>query len=161
MSAITTIFCDIGGVLLTDGWGHAARRQAVAEFGLDEQEFGQRHEYVSRAIETDEMSLEQYLDRVIFYEPRQFSREQFKAFMFGQSQPHEEHIALIGQIAESGRYQMATLNNEILELNLYRISQFDLAQHFPIFLSSCFLRMRKPDEEIYKAALRITHRQPQ
>lgn len=161
MAAITTIFCDIGGVLLTDGWGHASRRLAAEKFQLDWEEFRHRHEYVGHAIETDQLSLEEYLDRVIFYRPRPFSREEFKTFMFAQSQPHEDVIAVIKQIADSRKYQMATLNNEILELNVYRITKFGLRQYFPIFLSSCFLRMRKPDEAIYRAALRITQRAPQ
>src|SRR5215472_17177659 len=140
MPSVTTIFCDIGGVLLTDGWGHASRQLAAEKFQLDWEEFRHRHEYVGHAIETDQLSLEEYLDRVIFYRPRPFSREEFKTFMFAQSQPHEETIAVIKKIADSGKYQMATLNNEILELNVYRITQFGLRQYFPIFLSSCFLR---------------------
>jgi putative hydrolase of the HAD superfamily len=161
MSEVRTIFCDLGGVLLTDGWGHESRRLAAEKFNLDWEDFRHRHEYVSHAIETDNLALEQYLDRVIFYQPRPFSREEFKTFMFAQSQPHEETISLIRQIAESGKFEMATLNNEILELNIYRITQFGLRRYFPIFFSSCFLRMRKPDEAIYRAALRITQRAPE
>ena len=161
MSEIKTIFCDLGGVLLTDGWGHNSRRLAAEKFGLNWEKFRHRHEYVSHAIETDRMTLEQYLDRVIFYQPQNFTREEFKAFMFAQSQPHEDTIAVIKQVADSGKYQMATLNNEILELNQYRIDQFSLRQYFPIFFSSCFLGLRKPDEAIYRAALRITQRAPE
>jgi putative hydrolase of the HAD superfamily len=161
MSEITTLFCDLGGVLLTDGWGQASRKLAAEQFGLDWEEFRHRHEYVGHALETDRITLEQYLERVIFCRPRSFSREEFKAFMFAQSQPHEETIAVIKPIADSGKYQMATLNNEILELNLYRITQFGLRRYFPIFFSSCFLGLRKPDEAIYRAALRITQRAPE
>jgi putative hydrolase of the HAD superfamily len=161
MTDITTIFCDLGGVLLTDGWGHASRKLAAEKFDLDWEDLRHRHEYVSHAIETAEVSLEQYLDRVIFCRPRSFTREEFKAFMFAQSQPHEDTIAVIKQIAGSRKYQMATLNNEILELNQYRIERFGLRQYFPIFFSSCFMRMRKPDEAIYRAALSITQRAPE
>ena len=38
-SSITTLFLDIGGVLLTDGWGHESRKLAAknirAESGRD------------------------------------------------------------------------------------------------------------------------------
>ena len=161
MPTITTILCDIGGVLLTDGWGYISRQLAAEHFQLDWEDFSTRHEYVSNAIETDRMTLEQYLDRTVFYRPRTFTREEFKAFMFAQSQPHEETIAMIRQLANSRRYQMATLNNEILELNIYRLANFGLRNYFSIFFSSCFLQLRKPDEAIYRAALRITQRAPE
>ena len=161
MSGITTIFCDIGGVLLTDGWGHVTRQLAAQHFQLDALDFSSRHEYVSDAVETGRMTLEQYLDRTIFYCPRSFTREEFKAFMFAQSQPHEQTIAVIKQLADSNKYQMAALNNEILELNIYRLAHFGLREHFPIFFSSCFLGLRKPDEAIYRAALNITQREPE
>src|SRR5438552_10337379 len=89
MSIITAIFFDIGGVLLTDGWGHNSRRAAAEKFGLDWDEYSDRHEKVAHAIETNRLSLEQYLDRAIFYRPREFSREEFRAFVFAQSQPKD------------------------------------------------------------------------
>ena len=161
MPTITTILCDIGGVLLTDGWGHKSRQLAAEHFELDWEDFSTRHEYVGYAIETDRMTLEQYLDRTIFYQPRTFTPEEFRAFMFAQSQPHEETIVVIRQLADSRRYQMATLNNEILELNIYRLANFGLRNYFSIFFSSCFLQLRKPDEAIYRAALRVTQRAPE
>lgn len=161
MPKLTTIFCDIGGVLLTDGWGQKSRQLAAEHFALDWEELSHRHEYVSHAIETDRLTLEQYLDRTVFYCPRSFTREEFRAFMFAQSQPHEDTIAVIKELADSKKYQMATLNNEILELNLYRLATFGLRNYFSVFFSSCFLSLRKPDEGIYRAALRITQRQPE
>jgi len=160
MSAITTIFFDIGGVLLTDGWGHNSRRAAADRFGLDWDEYSDRHEKVSHAIETNRITLEQYLDRAVFYRPRAFSREEFRAFIFAQSQPHLDSLDLVGELADSGKYFMATLNNEIMELNVYRIAEFGLRRYFPAFFSSCFMGLRKPDEAIYRAVLQITQRAP-
>src|SRR5437870_11452532 len=118
---ITTIFFDIGGVLLTDGWGHNSRRAAAEQFGLDWDEYNDRHEKLAHAIETNRLTLEQYLDRAIFYRPRSFIREEFRAFIFAQSEPKPESIEIVKQLADSGKYFLATINNEILELNLYRI----------------------------------------
>lgn len=160
MSAITTIFFDIGGVLLTDGWGHDSRRAAADRFGLDWDEYTDRHEKVAHAIETNRMTLEHYLDRAIFYRPRSFTREESRDFIFAQSQPKPDSIEIAKQLAASRKYFMATLNNEILELNLYRIEQFGLRHYFPVFFSSCFLGLRKPDEAIYRTALQVTQRQP-
>jgi putative hydrolase of the HAD superfamily len=160
MSAIGTIFFDIGGVLLTDGWGHDSRRAAAEQFGLDWDDFTDRHEKVAHLIETNRLPLERYLDRVIFDRPRSFSRDEFRAFVFAQSQPKPESLEIVRQLARLKRYFLATLNNEILELNLYRIQHFDLGEYFPVFFSSCFLGLRKPDEAIYRAVLNTTQRTP-
>jgi putative hydrolase of the HAD superfamily len=160
VSAINTIFFDIGGVLLTDGWGHASRRAASEKFGLDWDEYTERHDKVAHAIETDRLTLDEYLTRAVFHRPRPFSREEFREFMFAQSQPHPESMDIASRLAASGKYFMATINNEIYELNVYRIDKFRLREIFPIFLSSCFLGIRKPDKEIYQLALRVTQRQP-
>ena len=157
---ITTIFFDIGGVLLTDGWGHDSRRAAAEQFGLDWEEYSDRHEKVGHAIETNRMSLEQYLDRAIFYRPREFSREEFRAFIFAQSQPKPESIAIVAQLADSKNHFLATINNEVLELNLYRLEHFGLRRYFRVFFSSCFLGLRKPDEAIYRLALQVTQEAP-
>ena len=160
MSMIATIFFDIGGVLLTDGWGHNSRRAAAEKFGLDWDEYADRHEKVGHAIETNRLSLEQYLDRTIFYRPREFSREEFRAFIFAQSQPNPESIEIVAQLANSKKYFLATINNEILELNVYRLEHFDLRNHFSVFFSSCFLGLRKPDEAIYRLVLQVTQQAP-
>ena len=157
---ITTIFFDIGGVLLTDGWGHDSRRAAAEKFGLDWEEYSDRHEKVGHAIETNRMSLEQYLDRTIFYRPREFSREEFRAFIFAQSQPKPESIEIVTQLVGSKKYFLATINNEILELNVYRLEHFGLRRYFPIFFSSCFLGLRKPDEASYRLVLQVTQQTP-
>ena len=158
---ITTIFFDIGGVLLTDGWGHDSRRAAAEKFGLDWDEYGERHEKVAHAIEINRMTLEHYLDRAIFYRPRLFTRDEFREFVFAQSQPKPASLKVAEELAESGRYFMATLNNEILELNVYRIEKFGLRRYFPVFFSSCFLGLRKPDEAIYRMVLQISQRTPE
>ena len=157
---ITIIFFDIGGVLLTDGWGHDSRRAAAAEFKLDWDDFTDRHEKVAHLIETNRLALERYLDLVIFYRPRSFSRDEFRDFIFAQSRPKPESLAIARQLAGLKKYFLATLNNEILELNLYRIEHFDLGKDFSVFFSSCFLGLRKPDEAIYRAALSVTQRTP-
>jgi len=158
---ITTIFFDIGGVLLTDGWGHVSRRSAAEKFGLDWDEYSERHEKVAHAIETNRLALERYLDRAIFYRPRSFTREEFSDFIFAQSKPKPDSLKLAEELAQSGRYFMATLNNEILELNVFRIEKFGLARYFSVFFSSCFLGLRKPDEAIYRMVLQITQRAPE
>lgn len=160
MTGITAIFSDVGGVLGTNGWDRAARKKAADQFKIDIAELEDRHELVVTAFELGQLSLEAYLDRIVFYRPRDFTREAFKDFMFGASQPFPESIALIERLARSHRYLMATLNNESLELNLERIERFGLRKYFTVFFSSCFLGMKKPDGSIYRLALTLTQRSP-
>ena len=158
---ITTIFFDIGGVLLTDGWGHVSRRAAAERFALDWEEYSERHEKVAHAVEVNGLTLERYLDRAVFYRSRSFTRDEFRAFIFAQSEAKPDALKVAAELAQSGRYFMATLNNEILELNVFRIEKFGLRNYFPVFFSSCFLGLRKPDEAIYRLVLQVTQRAPE
>src|SRR5256886_10345483 len=127
---ITTVFFDIGGVLMTDGWGHVSRRAATEMFGLDWDEYSERHEKVAHAIEVNRLTLERYLDRAVFYRPRSFTRDEFRDFIFAQSQPKPDSLKIAEELAQSSRYFMAALNNEILELNVYRIEKLGLQRYF-------------------------------
>lgn len=161
MSEITTVFWDIGGVLLTDGWDHAARRRAVDNFDLDPADFEARHRKLVAAFETRQITLQEYLDETVFHHPRSFTSEEFRKFMFAQSQPCRKGLQIAEEMARGGRYFMAPVNNSSFELNLYRIGQFELRRYFSVFFSSCFLGVRKPAREIYVLALRLTQRRPQ
>lgn len=160
MTGIRALFWDIGGVLLTNGWDRRSRRAAAERFGLDWEDFQDRHELISADFETGRLSLDEYLKRTIFYRPREFTPDEVKAFMFAQSQPHPEALAVAEALARSGRYLMATFNNESLELNEFRIERFGLRRLFSAFFSSCYLGVHKPEERIYRMALQITQRPP-
>jgi len=153
------LFIDLGGVVLSNGWDRAARQRAIKQFGLDADEFRQRHERAVDAWELGRITLEEYLDRTVFYCPRPFSREAFRAFMFAQSQPQPEALTLVGRLARPQRL-LATLNNEGSELNEYRIRTFSLRRYFKLFLSSCYLGLRKPDPQMFRLALQLTQCSP-
>lgn len=160
MTEITAIFFDIGGVLLTNGWDRDSRVAAAEKFHLNWNDFEDRHELLLHAFETGKLGLEEYLDRAIFYCPRDFTREQFKAFIYSQAQPMPESLELLGRLAKPRRYLISALNNESRDLNAYRIEKFHLREYFDVFLSSCYLGVRKPDKGIYEQALNITQRKP-
>ncbi len=155
------MFFDLGGVLLTNGWDRASRRHCVESFGLDYEEFADRHEFVADAFETGRMTMDEYLDRTIFYRDRSFTRESFRDAMVAESRPYPEALAVVEELAASGRYLLATLNNESQELNQTRIDRFELRRYFTTFLSSGFLGVKKPDQAIYQLALQITQRGPE
>jgi putative hydrolase of the HAD superfamily len=158
LSEITTLFWDIGGVIMTNGWDTKARRRAAEDFHLDWDEFQERHELSFPAFDSGLISLDEYLNRTLFYRPRAFTREEFVAFMFAQSKEYPESRALLDQVARLGKYFIGSINNEPLELNEYRIATFHLRRDFQVFFSSCYLHTRKPEESIYRIALKVTQR---
>ena len=161
MTQVSTLFWDVGGVILTNGWDRATREEAARKFHLDWEDFQDRHDLASPALENGQITLDEYLERTVFFCSRTFTRDEFKGFMFAQSRDHPEARAIVNQLARSGNYLLATINNEGLELNLHRIQRFGLRRDFTAFFSSCFLGVRKPDQAIYRLALQITQRAPE
>jgi len=161
MAEVGTLFWDNGGVILTNGWDRDSRELAVDKFHLDWDDFEDRHELLLHNFETGALTLDEYMRRAVFYRPRSFTPEDFKAFMFAQSQPFPESLAFLGELARTRRYMLSSLNNESLEINEYRIAQFKLRDYFEAFFSSCYLGLRKPGAEIFYRALQITQRKPQ
>ena len=160
MSDVTAIFWDVGGVILSNGWDREARAAAANKFGIDWEEFQDRHELASPAFETGRITLDTYLLRTVFYRKRSFTREEFTDFIFAQSEEFPESRAVLSDVAACGKYLQATINNEPLELNEHRIRQFNLRREFKAFFSSCYLGVRKPEERIYQVALAVTQRNP-
>ena len=161
VAKITTLFWDIGGVILTNGWDRASRREAAKTFQLDWDDYEDQHELSFPALDSGQITLNQYLDRTLFYRTRSFTREDFTAFMFAQSKEYPETRAVLTKAVSSGKYFIAAINNEPLELNRYRIEAFGLRKEFLVFFSSCYVRSRKPEELIYRVALEVTQRPPE
>jgi putative hydrolase of the HAD superfamily len=152
---VTTLFLDIGGVLLTNGWDHQARKLAAKTFDLDRNEMEDRHHLTFDTFEVGKLTLEQYLSRVVFYQKRPFTRAQFRKFMFAQSKPYPEMIDLARNLKARHKLKIAVVSNEGRELNAYRIRHFKLDGFVDFFISSCFVHLRKPDADIFRLALDI------
>jgi HAD superfamily hydrolase (TIGR01509 family) len=152
---ITTLFLDIGGVLLTNGWDYHARKRAATNFNLEFAEMEDRHHQAFDTFEEGKLALEEYLGHVIFYEKRPFTRAQFRRFMFSQSKPYPEMIKLIAQLKVRYGLKIAVVSNEGRGLNAYRIRKYKLDSWVDSFISSCFVHVRKPDADIFRLALDI------
>ena len=152
---ITTLFLDIGGVLLTDGWDHHARKRAATKFKLEWAEVEGRHRLNFDIYEEGKLTLEEYLGRVVFYQKRPFTQAEFRHFMFAQSKPYPDMIALIAQLKVRHGLKIVVVSNEARELNAYRIRKFKLDRFVDSFVSSCFVHLRKPDADIFRLALDI------
>ncbi|MBL7189001.1 MAG: HAD family phosphatase [Phycisphaerae bacterium] len=154
-SPIKALFLDIGGVLLTDGWGHVSRKLAAEAFDLNPQEMESRHNQAFDTYELGKLTIKEYLSRVVFYEERPFTPAQFRKFIFAQSKPYPEMIELVRKLKARYGLKVSVVSNEARELNSHRIRKFKLDGFVDLFVSSCFVHLRKPDADIFRVALDI------
>jgi putative hydrolase of the HAD superfamily len=110
--------------------------------------------------------LDEYLDVTVFSQKRDFSRDEFKRFMFSLSEPWPDSLAVVRRLRQSirgrpTRVRMATLNNESRELNEHRIDRFGLCELFDVFFTSCWVGARKPTQQIYNRVLGMTQADPE
>ena len=153
---ITTLFLDVGGVLLTNGWDHHARRRAAKHFKLVWSEMEERHALNFETHEEGRLAFKDYLDRVVFYQKRPFTRAQFRSFMCEQSKPCTKMLKLVVRLKARHGLKITVVSNEARELNAYRIQKFKLDGFVDTFISSCFVQLRKPDVAIFHLALDIS-----
>lgn len=152
---IKVIFLDIGGVLLSNGWGHESRKKAAEIFGFDYAEMDVLHHFIFNVYEIGRISLDNYLDTVVFNHPRSFTKEKFKEFIFSQSIELPDMLQWLKKWKQGCGFQIISINNEGRELNDFRIKKFGLHQCFDAFISSCEVGMRKPDPGIFKLAMGV------
>jgi putative hydrolase of the HAD superfamily len=160
---ISTLFLDIGGVLLTNSWDNAIRKRTIEHFHLDPDfhEIEDRHQMSFDAYEEGKMTLDEYLSLVVFYKKRSFKLDVFKEFLFLQSQPIPEMIKMFKNIAKNKTLRTGTISNEGRELTIYRLDSFGLKDFIQFFICSCFVHFRKPDKDIYLMALDVGHVKPE
>src|SRR6266566_2997351 len=161
MPNIDTLFWDIGGVVLTNGWDRGSRKVAAETFHLDWEDFSDRHDLSFPAFDCGQITLEEYLNRTLFYRPRSITREEFTAFMFAQSRALPGSREVLDAVTAAGKYFVGAINNEPRELNQYRIEAFNLRKNFLVFFSSCYVHSRKPEPTIFRVALEVTQRPPE
>jgi putative hydrolase of the HAD superfamily len=157
---ITTLFLDIGGVILTNGWDHEMRKLAAWTFEIDYDELNERHNLTFGTYEEGKLSLEQYLDRTVFYKERPFLKDDFRKFMSAQSRPLPDMLLLMRSLKLKYKLKITSISNGGRELSMYRVQKFKLNSLIDIFISSSFVHIRKPDEDIYRMALDISQVSP-
>ncbi len=153
---LRALFWDVGGVLLTNAWDRTERAKALEHFHVDPDEFHSRHEMLVSSFERGKITLDDYLERTIFYRERSFAIAEFRDYMFTLSEPFPDVLKFAQALSSSNKYFMGTINNESRELNDYRIEKFGLKSIFRVFVSSCFVGLRKPERDIYRLALELT-----
>jgi putative hydrolase of the HAD superfamily len=154
---IKTLFVDIGGVLLSDGWGHRARKRAAKKFKIEPVEMEMRHQMTFDTYEEGKLTEDEYLDHVVFFRSRPFTRVDFRKFMFAQSTPYPEMLTLVRELKANYRLKIVAVSNEARVLNDYRIRKFKLDDLIDAYISSCYIHLRKPDANIFRLALDVAH----
>lgn len=158
---ITTLFLDIGGVLLTNGWDRASRKLAAEKFNLNLDELNESHHLIFNDFETGKLTMDEYLTRLNLHKNLVFSKKELKAFIFEQSKPFNSSISYFKALKQQHKLKVFAVNNEGRELNEYRINKFALDELFDAFVSSCYVKIRKPDPDIFRIACDIAHCLPQ
>lgn len=156
------LFSDIGGVLLSNGWGNESRKAAAAKFKIDFDEMEVLHSFIFNVYEMGKITLDDYLQTVVFHKYRDFSKAAFTEFMFEQSVQLPHMLPwLIEWRKKHPNIKVISINNEARELNSFRIKKFRLHDFFDAFVSSCEVEMRKPDPGIFHLALGIAQAHPE
>jgi putative hydrolase of the HAD superfamily len=162
MFPFDVILFDIGGVLLTNGWDRQERKAVVEQFHLNGAELEARHIKAFEPWERGELTLDEYLDAVVFYEPRSFSREEFFAAICAQSKELPDGaMSILKELAASDKCVIGSLNNEARETHEVRVEKFGLRELLPFTFTSCYMGIRKPDPRIYQRALGVLGKQPE
>ncbi|MPZ53747.1 MAG: HAD-IA family hydrolase [Acidimicrobiia bacterium] len=159
MTASQVIFCDVGGVVLTNGWDTAARKQVVAEFQLDFEEFEERHQFVVHRFETGRLDLGGYLAQTVGSRDPDFPVSEFGEAMLSVSRPLDGGLELATELATLDM-PVVTLNNESRALHNHRVVHFGLDDLFDAFFTSGYLGVKKPDDAIYRMALDVMAADP-
>lgn len=154
----SVLFLDIGGILLSNGWGKGSRLNAAQQFGLNFEEMNERHNLVFNLFEAGKISLDEYLKTTVFHQPRNFTIAQFKDFMFPQSLQLPDFIPWLIDWKKRSRLKIISIHNEGKELNDYRVEKFGLMNCFDAFICSCEAGMCKPNRGVYELALAVAHR---
>ncbi|HVM31845.1 MAG TPA: HAD family phosphatase [bacterium] len=157
---IQALFLDVGGVLLTNGWDRKARQATAEKFGLDYADLEERHHLTYDTYEVGKITLETYLDRIVFHQKRAFTREDFRSYMYAQTQPLPGMIDYFTRLKKAHGLKVGVVSNEGRELSEYRINHFNLGALADFFVMSAFVHFRKPDTDIFKLALDIAQVPP-
>ncbi len=156
---ITTIFTDLGEVLLTNGWDSEMRKNAALQFGYDFEEVESRHKLSFGVFEQGRISLKEYLKLAVFFKKRNFTEIQYEQYMYQQSQPHPQMLELLKTLKKQG-LKIVAVSNEGKELTAYRVETFKLREFIDVFVISCFIDCLKPDPNFFKYALNLSQSLP-
>lgn len=162
---IKTIFWDIGGVLLTNGWDRGQQTHVLSRLGIDLADYQLSHDSANFFWERGLSNAIGFFKKTVFHvdQPnRDFAFEDLWPQVCAESKVLDPGcFDVLASLAGSGQYKLATLNNESRELNEYRLDAFNLRRYFDFFICSGYVHEMKPHPDIYRAAIDISGFPPQ
>ena len=158
---IETIFWDIGGVLLTNGWDEGQRGRVLASLGVDVPAYEAVHDRENWFWERGLITAEEFFRRTVI-EPNPelgLTFETLWPLVCGESRVlYRECFDVLRGLRAAPGVRLATLNNESRELNGYRLDAFGLRESFDFLVCSGYVGEMKPAPAIYRAAIEISGR---
>ena len=158
---IETIFWDLGGVLLTNGWDQGQRARVLGSLGVDVPAYEAVHDRENWFWERGLMTAEEFFRRTVI-EPNAalgLTFERLWPLVCGESRVlHAECFEVLRSLRVAPGVRLATLNNESRELNGYRLDAFGLRESFDFFVCSGYVGEMKPAPAIYRTAMEISGR---
>lgn len=155
------LYTDIGGVLGTNGWDTGLRADIAGHFGVDLAEIEPRHHLMFDSYERGYLSFEEYLARVFFASPRDFTIEDLREYTYNASVPWPDNIDFFRRVKMRNGLKVGLISNEGRGIAEHRCVKFGLRELADFLVISHFVHMRKPDHEIWKLALNLAQVQPE
>ena len=158
---IETIFWDIGGVLLTNGWDTSQRARVLTSLKVDLAAYEAVHNRENWFWERGLMTAEEFFTRtVLSTNPGlELTFAQLWPLVCGESKVlNPECFDILRALRGAGGVGLATLNNESRELNGVRLDTFGLRESFDFFVCSGYVGEMKPAAGIYRTAIEISGR---
>jgi HAD superfamily hydrolase (TIGR01509 family) len=157
--SIRTLFWDIGGVILTNGWDSGQRTEVLSRLGVDREAYEEVHERANYYWERGLITAKDFFAQTVLHaNPKlDLTFEILWKQVCAQSKVlHPECLDILAELKQQGRYRLATLNNESRELNEYRLDAFKLRSLFDYFICSGYVHEMKPLPGIYRSAIDIS-----
>jgi putative hydrolase of the HAD superfamily len=149
------LYCDIGGVLGTNGWDGKLRKRITDHFGVDSDAIETRHHLMFDSYERGYMSFEGYLEYVFFNVPRPFTLEEVRTYTYNASAAWPDNIEFFGRVKCDNHLKLALISNEGRGITEHRVGKFGLRELADFMVISHYVHFRKPDVEMWRLALNL------
>jgi HAD superfamily hydrolase (TIGR01509 family) len=158
-TTIRTLFWDIGGVLLTNGWDSGQRTRVLSRVGVDLDKYESLHSEANYTWERGLTTAKTFFNTTVFEQnpELELSFDVLWPQVCAESKVlNPECLDMLSELQQAGRLSIATLNNESRELNDYRLDAFHLRPLFDYFICSGYVGEMKPLPGIYNSAIEIS-----
>lgn len=152
MEEIKAIVFDLGGVIFSsDGGSYESREKLAKEIDIDKNKLHELWFKKKNLLITGKMPMEEFLKEIVTLSGNKISIENLRKRMEEENKIDKDMINFLNKLKKN--YSLIALNNEMKELNEYRINKFNLREYFKLIISSCDVGVAKPDSKIYNILL--------